>query len=109
FTKTRREKGEVPFAVDRNGSNYTPSEADPALITRLHTGAAPPDTPPGTSFLPNWVIVTTADPTGSELKFGIARPLDDALDDLRQSSTKDAALGLALIGLALIGIVPLSN
>ena len=109
FTTTRREQGEVPFAVDANGQLYTPSEADRVVISSLNTRAAGGGTPPGTTLLSDWVVVTTADPTGTGLKFGIARPLGDALDDLRRSSARNAALGLGLIGLALIGIVPLSS
>jgi serine phosphatase RsbU (regulator of sigma subunit) len=109
FTTTRREKGEVPFAVDKSGSIYAPAEADRQVITGLNTAASRADTPPGTTVLPNWVIVTAADPTGTGLKFGIARPVGDALDDLRRSSARNAGLGVGLIGLALIGIVPLSS
>jgi serine phosphatase RsbU (regulator of sigma subunit) len=109
FTTTRREKGEVPFAVDKSGSIYTPAAADRTVISGLNTSASRADTPPGTTVLPNWVIVTAADPTGTGLKFGIARPLGDALDDLRRSSARNAGLGMGLIGLALIGIVPLSS
>jgi serine phosphatase RsbU (regulator of sigma subunit) len=109
FTTTRRDRGEVPFAVDKSGRVYTPTEADRAQIAALNTTASSPNTAPGTAVLPNWVVVTAADPTGSELKFGIARPIGDALDDLRRSSARNAGLGLGLIGLALIGIVPLSS
>jgi serine phosphatase RsbU (regulator of sigma subunit) len=109
FTTTRRDRGEVPFAIDKTGRLYTPTDEDRARITALNTTAARPETAPGTTVLPNWVIVTTADPTGSQLKFGIARPMGEALDDLRRSSARDAGLGLGLIVLALVGIVPLSS
>jgi sigma-B regulation protein RsbU (phosphoserine phosphatase) len=109
FTTTRRDQGEVPFAVDPAGHLYTPTEDDRALISTLGTDAAQAGTAPGTTVLPNWVVVTTPDPTGSQLKFGIARPMGQALDDLRASSARNAALGLGLIGLALIAIVPLSS
>ncbi len=108
FTTTQRDQGEVPFAVDQDGSLYTPTDSDRQRIAALNTPAARADTPPGTALMSDWVVVTTADPTGSGLKFGIARPLGNALDDLRRSSARSAALGLGLIGLALIGIVPLS-
>jgi hypothetical protein len=91
FTTTRRDRGEVPFAVDGNGALYTPTEADRSIVTALDSSATRPETPPGTEVLPDWVVVTTADPTGSGLKFGVARPLGDALDDLRRSSTLNAS------------------
>ena len=109
FTTTRRDRGEVPFAVDAKGGLYTPNAADRDVIAALNTPAARPGTPPGTVLMPDWVIVTAADPTGSGLTFGIARPLGDALQDLRRASTRNAALGLLFIGLALVGIVPLSG
>jgi serine phosphatase RsbU (regulator of sigma subunit) len=109
FTTTRRDQGEVPFAVDKSGRIYTPTDTDRSRITSLNTAAARPETAPGTDLVSDWVIVTTADPTGSGLKFGIARPLGGALDELRRSSARNAGLGLGLIGLALIGIAPLSS
>ena len=109
FTTTRRDRGEVPFAVDANGGLYTSSAADRDVIVGLNTPAARRGTAPGTVLMPDWVIVTAADPTGSGLTFGIARPLGDALQDLRRTSTRNAALGLGFIGLALVGIVPLSG
>ena len=109
FQTTRRDQGEVPFAVDKTGRIYTPTDADRAVITSLKTPATQPTTPPGTALQSDWVVVTTADPNGSGLKFGIARPLGGALDELRRSSARNAALGLGLIAFALIGIVPLSS
>ncbi len=60
-----------------------------------------PAAQPGTTVLPDWIVATTPDPTGSGLKFGIARPVGDALVDLRATSARNAALGLGFIGLAL--------
>ena len=57
----------------------------------------------------DWIVVSTADPTGSGLRFGIARPVGDSLQTLRRTSARNAGLGLAFIGLALIGIVPISS
>jgi serine phosphatase RsbU (regulator of sigma subunit) len=108
FSTTRRDRGEVPFAVGRDGRIYTPTEADQKTIETF--GAAVlADTPAGTLVQPDWVIVTTNDPTGSGLKFGIARPVGDSLGELRRATARNAAIGLAFIGLALIGIVPLSG
>jgi serine phosphatase RsbU (regulator of sigma subunit) len=109
FTTTRRDRGEVPFAVAKDGRLFTPTNADKRVIEGLNTVAAQPGTPAGTTVLPEWVVVTTNDPTGSGLKFGIARPVGDALADLQRRTARNAGFGLGFIGLALIGIVPLSS
>jgi serine phosphatase RsbU (regulator of sigma subunit) len=109
FSTTRRDRGEVPFAVARDGRLYTPSDEDRARVETLGGDVTRPETPPGTTVRPDWVVVTAADPTGSGLKLGIARPVGDSLSELRRTSARNAAIGLAFIGLALIGIVPLSG
>jgi serine phosphatase RsbU (regulator of sigma subunit) len=109
FTTTRRDKGEVPFAIAKDGHIYTTSDDDKRRIESLAGDFIKPNTPPGTTVLQDWIVVTTADPTGSGLKFGVARPVGESLQDLRRRSARNAALGLGFIGLALIGIVPLST
>ncbi len=117
FTATRGERGEVPFAIDEDGRVYTQNDADRQQLLSIGLVtpdglAAPlvgPDVPPGTTLLGNWVVVTTPDPTGSELEFGIARPVGEALNDLRRTAARNAGMGLAFIGLALIGMVPLAS
>ena len=108
FTTTRRERGEVPFAFGKDGRLYTPTDDDRRKIESIG-GVVTPAAAPGTTVLPDWIVVTTADPTGSGLKFGIARPVGESLNELRRASARNAGLGLACIGLALIGIVPLSS
>ena len=108
FAKTSRERGEVPFAVGESGELYTPTPAAKQQLEALRTSALSAGSAPGTTVLPDWIVATTKDPTGSGLKFGIARPIGDALVDLRTTSARNAALGLGFIGLALIVIVPLS-
>ena len=108
FAKTSRERGEVPFAVGEGGELYTRTPAAKQQLEALRTSALSAGSAPGTTVLPDWIVATTTDPTGSGLKFGIARPVGDALVDLRTTSARNAALGLGFIGLALIVIVPLS-
>ena len=109
FATTSRERGEVPFAVAKDGTLHTPSEADRRTVEALGTEALNANTPPGTSLTGDWVVVTTADPTGLEAKFGVARPLGDAVSDLQRSAAVNAGFGFGLIVLALVGIVPLSS
>ena len=108
FASTSRERGEVPFAVGESGELYTPTPSAKQQLEGLHTSALRAGSTPGTTVLPDWIVATTKDPTGSGLTFGIARPVGDALVDLRTTSARNAALGLGFIGLALIVIVPLS-
>ena len=109
FTTTRRERGEVPFAFSKDGRLFTPTGEDRQKIESLGGGIVKADLPPGTTVLPDWIVVTTEDPSGSGLKFGIARPVGESLNELRRAGVRNAGLGLACIGLALIGIVPLSG
>jgi len=108
FTMRRRLRGEVPFAVASDGQIYAPSAADRARVEALGD-VARPETPPGTTVLADWIVVTSTDPNGSGLKLGIARPVGESLHELRRASARAVGLGLGFIGLALIAIVPLSS
>lgn len=109
FRTTRRDRGEVPFAVAKDGKLYTPTDADKRQIEALGPDVTRAGRPAGTTVLGEWIVVTTADPTGSGLTFGIARPIGDALRELQTSSARNAGLGFALLAIALIGIVPVSS
>ncbi len=108
FSPTRREQGEVPFAIGPDGKVYTANDADQKTVQDLGP-IARPDGPLGKTVLPDWIVFTTADPSGSGLRFGIARPVGDSLDDLRRTAGRNAGLGLLLIGIAIVGVVPLSG
>ncbi|HUR19736.1 MAG TPA: SpoIIE family protein phosphatase [Vicinamibacterales bacterium] len=108
FSPTRRERGEVAFAVGPDGHLYTATDADRRTVENLGT-VARPDGPMGKTVLPDWVVFTQADPSGSGLRFGIARPVGDSLDALKRTAGRNAGLGLLLISLAIVGVVPLSG
>ena len=109
FTTTRRERGEVPFAIGKDGKVETQTAADRQALDSIGLEALQADTPAGTSVRPGWIIATTNDPTGLQAKFGIARPLGEAVADLWRTTALNAGFGLGLIALALVGIVPLSS
>jgi serine phosphatase RsbU (regulator of sigma subunit) len=108
FSPTRREKGEVPFAVGPDGKVYTLSAEDRAQVDQLGP-IARADGPLGKTVLPDWIVITSEDPSGSGLRFGIARPVGDSLDSLRRTVARNAGFGLLLIGIAIVGVVPLSG
>lgn len=105
FSTTRHEQGEVPFAIGKDGKVYTQNAADRKTVQQL--GASTRKI--GTTVAGDWIIVTTADPSGSGLRFGIARPVGDSLNALRRAAGKNAGLGLLCVGLALIVVVPVSQ
>lgn len=108
FSTTHRDRGEVPFAVAKDGQLYTPNDHDRRTVEALGV-VARPESATGTTTLRDWVVVTTTDPSGSGLKLGIARPVGDSMADLRRAAAQNAGLGLLFIGIALVGIVPLSG
>ncbi|HYN10251.1 MAG TPA: SpoIIE family protein phosphatase [Vicinamibacterales bacterium] len=107
FSTTRRDRGEVPFAVGRDGQIYTRSDDDRRKVEGLGAIARPNG--PLTARLDDWIVVTTEDPSGSGLRLGIARPVGDSLDTLRRTAARNAGLGGLFILIALAGIVPLST
>jgi serine phosphatase RsbU (regulator of sigma subunit) len=108
LTTTRRDRGEIPFAVGKNGHLYTQTDDDKKQIEAIGGDALKAETT-GTVRSGDWIVVSTPDPTGSGLRFGIARPVGDSLQTLRRTSARNAALGFGFICLALIGMVPLSS
>jgi serine phosphatase RsbU (regulator of sigma subunit) len=105
FANTRRDSGEIPFAVGKDGHLYAPNDADRSKLASLdvvHDAA-------GTTRRGNWIVVTMPDQSGAGLRFGIARPVGNLLNDLRRTTVRNAGFGLLFIGIALAGIVPLSG
>ena len=107
FSTTKSDRGEVPFAVAKDGTLYTRSDADKPRVAALGD-VSKPDGPPMVR-LPEWIVVTTQDQSGSGLRLGIARPVSDSLATLRRTAARNAGLGLLFIGLMLVAIVPISS
>jgi len=109
LSRTRRERGEIPFAVDSRGEIYTQDSADMPELTQLRLGERirsggelAPD-----AFDANWVTVIQEDPA-TGLYFGIARPVGDGLQSIRAAAVRNLGYGLGMVALALLGILPLS-
>ena len=108
FSTTRRDQGEVPFAVAKDGKIYTQNAADKKTVESFAKSVKPP-VAVGTAMVSDWIIVTNTDPSGAGLRFGIARPVGDSLSALRKAAGRNAGLGLLLIGFALVIVVPVSK
>lgn len=111
LAKTRRDQGEIPFAIDDDGNLFSVSDEDREVIEGLEL---PPRLTEGTQTIEstgvvdNWVVVAERNPeTG--LTFGIARPIRESLDEIRRTAARNLGYGLGLIGLAIIGVLPLSR
>jgi serine phosphatase RsbU (regulator of sigma subunit) len=104
-SNTRREDGEIAFAIDAKGTIVADTPEDRATLERLGVKRT---SEPFTNK-DGWIVVTRADPAGSGACFGIARRIGDSVHDLRVSAGRDLATGLGVISLALIGIFPISG
>ena len=107
FERTRRRQGEIPFAIDEEGRLYAPAENKPQLET-LAVSAAAGSQPVVQKTAGDWVVVKRLDPE-SGLTFGIARPVGEAIQEIRRTAARNLGYGLGMIGLALVGILPLSR
>src|SRR5213083_2510343 len=88
FANTRRDSGEIPFAVGKDGHLYAPNDVDRAKLAPLDL--AHNDQAAGTKGDGNWVVVTMPDRSGAGLRFGIARPVGNLLNDLRRTTARNA-------------------
>ncbi|HYC58309.1 MAG TPA: SpoIIE family protein phosphatase [Thermoanaerobaculia bacterium] len=101
------DRSEIPFAIDREGTLYTRTSEE---RSRLEAMEVPERVRRGRSLkqIDGWIVSTSVDPQ-SGLRIGVARPVGDNLQDLRNAAARNFGIGLGLIAFALIGIVPLSN
>ncbi|MEA2562227.1 MAG: hypothetical protein QOH06_3731 [Acidobacteriota bacterium] len=104
--RTRRERGEIPFAVDAEGKVHTASEEDLSKIKALPITRSLVDS--SRQILDGWVVVTSKDEE-SGLTLGVARPIRQSLEELKRTAARNFGYGMALIAFALVGILPLSN
>jgi serine phosphatase RsbU (regulator of sigma subunit) len=104
----RRDQGEIPFAIDRQGVLYTPEASDKTRLEALgaeRTAMVAAAGPPRRSG--DWIIVARRAPSG--IIFGIARPVGASLREIRRAAVRNLGLGLLVIALAFVGIIPISH
>jgi serine phosphatase RsbU (regulator of sigma subunit) len=104
----RRDQGEIPFAIDRQGVLYTPEASDKTRLESLGVERTATVAASGTPRRSgDWIIVSRRAPSG--IIFGIARPVGASLREIRTASVRNLGLGLMVIALALVGIIPISH
>jgi serine phosphatase RsbU (regulator of sigma subunit) len=100
-----RRQGAIPFALDGEGRLYAPDPADQAILRGL---GAVPGTPVTRRDAGDWILAQRSD-RGSGIVIGVARPVGEALREIRRTTARNLGLGLGLAVLALVGILPLSR
>ncbi|HYG65969.1 MAG TPA: SpoIIE family protein phosphatase, partial [Thermoanaerobaculia bacterium] len=108
LVSTPRDRGAVPFALDADGHLYVAREEDRARLRNLPlTGGQAGEQDNDLAGEP-WVVASKEEPeTG--LRFGIARPIGQALEEMRRTAARNFGFGLGLVGLCLAGVFPLSG
>ena len=101
---SRRDRNEVPFAVDADGRLHAPRSSDRGTIESLNLLSGLPASGTNVRSVNDWVVATRKDPSGAT--FGIARPLGDELRDLRRVSMGNFAVGFGLIALVFVAQHP---
>jgi serine phosphatase RsbU (regulator of sigma subunit) len=105
---SRRDQGEIPFAIDRRGALYTPDPRHKPMLQSLEVERQATLAASGRPRrVADWIIVARQDNSG--LTFGIARPMAESLREIRRASVRGLSLGLLVVALALVGIVPISH
>jgi serine phosphatase RsbU (regulator of sigma subunit) len=104
----RRDQGEIPFAIDRQGALYTPEPPDKARLQALGVERTAMVAASGTPRRSgDWIIVARRAPSG--IVFGIARPVGASLREIQRAAVRNLGLGLLVIALAFVGIIPISH
>jgi serine phosphatase RsbU (regulator of sigma subunit) len=98
-----RRQGAIPFALDSDGHLYTPEEADEAMLAGL---GVVPGQPVTRRDAGDWVVVYRSE---AGITIGVARPVGQALQEIRRTAVRNLGLGLGLGLIALLGILPLAH
>ncbi len=107
--RSRRDLGEIPFAVDAEGKVHAANQEDLSKVRGLPLNLRQADMGDESQhILEGWVVATSRD-RESGLTFGVARPIRQSLAEVKRTAARNFGYGLALIGVALVGILPLSN
>ena len=102
-----RGEGEIPFAVDDQGRVLAAEEREARRLEALSLSAFLKRGEP-TFFREGFVVVAQRD-VDLGYSFGIARPVGEAVAQIRSTAFFNLGLGLGLVVLALLGILPFSR
>jgi len=109
--RTRRQQNEIPFAVDAEGRVHTTDPADAQVLQALPLASTANSSGKFAGRTPDmndWIVVARKD-SESGLSFGIARPIKQSMQEIRNTAVRNFGYGLGIMGLAVLGILPLSG
>ena len=109
--RTRRQQNEIPFALDAEGRVHTMDPADAQVLQGLplaNTANGSGKFAGQTPDMNDWIVVAHKD-SESGLSFGIARPIKQSMQELRNTAMRNFGYGVGIMGLAVLGILPLSG
>ena len=92
--RTRRQQNEIPFAVDAEGRLHTTDPADAQLLQGLplaKTANGSGKFAGRTPDMNDWIVVARKD-SESGLSFGIARPIKQSMQELRNTAVRNFGL-----------------
>ena len=102
-----RGEGEIPFAVDDQGRVLAAEDGEASRLEALSLPAFLNRGEPA-FFREGFVVVAQRD-ADLGYWFGIARPVGEAVAQIRSTALRNLGLGLGMVSLALLGILPLSR
>lgn len=110
LAKTRRDQGEIPFAIDSSNQLLVADDADGNALEKLPGIAALRGKPAGASGESErqWIIVSRKD-DASGFRLGIARPISRAMKELKSETALNFLAAFFLIGLTTVGMIPLTS
>jgi len=108
LSRTASEGGEMPYALDSFGTLYVAAPGDRDILEELPISQLEAGTPTLRQERPGELILAEMrDESG--LSFGIARPIGEALSEMRTTAFRNFAIGLAIVGLSMVGVLWLSG
>ncbi len=103
-----RSPGEVTFAIDPDGRLYTPVEEDRDLLNNLPLDLIGEPWIGGEARVVGDLLVVQKAVPGTGVRFGVARPVRESLEQIRKAAVRNMIFGIGLVGLAFFGILPLT-
>lgn len=109
LARAPRGSGQLPFALDAEGGLYPANSRDRQTLVSLVSGIDDRDwLEQPTRTQEGWIVVTREVP-GTGLRFGVAQPVLEPLQQIRRNAFRNLVFGIGLVGLAFLGLLPLTT